>query len=163
MKKPTEQLDERSKRILRELVSTYSLTGQPVGSRTLSKRGKMGLSPATIRNVLADLEEGGYITQPHRSAGRVPTDKGYRFYVNHLIRGQRLNDSQKEMINNSMPSQVLNFPELLLLTTELLSRLTHNIALAVAPDLEKMILENVDFIPISERRILAILITKGNV
>jgi heat-inducible transcriptional repressor len=163
MKKPSEQLDERSKRILRELVSSYCITGHPVGSRTLSKRGKMGLSPATIRNVLADLEEAGYITQPHRSAGRVPTDKGYRFYVNHLIKGPGLNESQKELINNSMPAQVLQFPELLLLTTELLSRLTHNIALAVAPDLEKMTLEHADFIPISERRVLAIMITKGNV
>ncbi|HEY7160201.1 MAG TPA: HrcA family transcriptional regulator, partial [Acidobacteriota bacterium] len=86
MKRYEEQLDERSKRILKELVSLYCETGEPVGSRTLSKQTKLGLSPATIRNVLADLEQLGYISQPHTSAGRVPTDQGYRFYVNHLMR-----------------------------------------------------------------------------
>ena len=163
MKHTPEELDERSKRILRELISIYCFTGEPVGSRTLSRRGKTDLSPATIRNVLADLEEMGYITQPHRSAGRMPTDKGYRFYVSHLLRSHGLNQSQKDFISNSIPSNVSTFQELLLLTTELLSRLSHNIALAVAPDLEKMVLENMDFIPISSSRILAILITRGEV
>jgi heat-inducible transcriptional repressor len=158
-----ERLDERSKKILRELISIYSQTGEPVGSRTLSKKTKMGLSPATIRNVLSDLEEAGYIMQPHTSAGRVPTDKGYRFFVNHLLRNPQLNSLQKEMIENQMVKTSGDFEELLVLTTELLSRLSHSVALAVAPNLEKMILENMDFVSISSRRILAILVTKGGV
>ena len=159
----TDELDDRAKKILRELISLYSQTGEPVGSRTLSKRTKLGLSPATIRNVLSDLEECGYIMQPHTSAGRVPTDKGYRFFVNHLLRHPQLNPVQKEMIENLIAKTPGHFEELLVLTTELLSRLTHNVALAMAPNLDKMILENMDFVAITPTRILAILVTKGGV
>jgi len=158
-----ETLDERSKKILRELISHYCQTGEPVGSRTLSRKGKMTLSPATIRNVLADLEELGYIMQPHTSAGRVPTDKGYRFYVNYLVRNHELNSNQKELINARIRTSQGNLENLLLLTTELLAQLSHNIALAVAPDLEKMILEGIEFVPVSPKRVLAILITRGGV
>jgi len=158
-----EPLDERSKKILRELISRYCMTGEPVGSRTLSKSTKMNLSAATIRNVLADLEEMGYIRQPHTSAGRVPTDKGYRFYVNHLIRSHSINSLQRELIQDNLIASAGSFEELLTLTTALLSRLSHNIALAVAPDLDKMTLENMDFMIINRTRILAILITKGGV
>lgn len=161
---PTEdRLDERSKKILRELISRYCMTGEPVGSRTLSKRMKMDLSAATIRNVLSDLEDLGYIRQPHTSAGRVPTDKGYRFYVNHLLRSQGINPLQRQIIQKNLAASGGSFEELLNLTTVLLARLTHNIALAVAPDLDKMLLENLDFMLINSNRILAILITKGGV
>ena len=158
-----DRLDERSKRILRELIAQYCLTGEPVGSRTLSKKGKSGLSPATIRNVLADLEEAGYIMQPHTSAGRIPTDKGYRFYVNHLVRNQSLNNVQKELIENRILNGTGDFEDLLIITTELLARLSHNVALAMAPNLERMTLENMDFVLIGSHRILAILVTKGGV
>ena len=161
--KHTDELDERSKKILRELISIYSQTGEPVGSRTLSRRTKLSLSPATIRNVLSDLEDSGYITQPHTSAGRVPTDKGYRFFVNNLLRHPQLNSSQKEMIENHISKNSGNFEELLMLTTEILSRLSHTVALAVAPSMEKMALENMDFVAITPTRILAILVTKGGV
>jgi heat-inducible transcriptional repressor len=163
MKHTDDQLDERSKKILRELISFYCMTGEPVGSRTLSKKAKMSLSPATIRNVLADLEESGYIRQPHTSAGRVPTDKGYRFYVNHLLRTQGINTLQKEAIESHLLKSEGNFEDLLLLTTNLLARLSHNIALAVKPDLQKMVLENMDFMLVNNKRILAILITRGGV
>lgn len=161
MKHRDEHLDERSKKILRELISHYCWTGEPVGSRTLSRRAKMGLSPATIRNVLADLEELGYIEQPHTSAGRVPTDKGYRFYVTHLMRSQGLNPSQKEMIESQMQNTAGSLQDILTLTISLLSTLSHNVALAVTPNLDKLYLENIDFVPITGKRILAILITRG--
>jgi heat-inducible transcriptional repressor len=157
-----EALDERSKKILRELVSLYCVTGEPVGSRTLSKKGKMGLSPATIRNVLSDLETLGYITQPHTSAGRIPTDKGYRFFVNHLLKSHELNIGQKEWIENMIPAEG-DFEKILLLTTGLLSSLSHHIALAVSPKVDRMILQNIDFIRVSDQRVLAITITKGGV
>lgn len=163
MKQRDEQLDERSKRILRELVALYCTTGEPVGSRTLSRRGKFDLSPATIRNVLADLEDMGYIEQPHTSAGRVPTDKGYRFYVNHLLRNQELNSAQKELIENRIRENSGSFEGLLDLTTTLLATLSHQIALAVPPNLHRLVLENIDFVPINDRRVLAILITQGGV
>lgn len=161
MKHRDEQLDERGKKILRELITHYCWTGEPVGSRTLSRRGQMGLSPATIRNVLADLEDLGYIIQPHTSAGRVPTDKGYRFYVNYLMRNQALNSAQKEMIESQMQKTAGSLQDVLLLTTGLLSTLSHNIALAVTPNLDKLYLDNIDFVPITKTRILAILITRG--
>jgi heat-inducible transcriptional repressor len=163
MAKRQEQLDDRGMRILRELISHYCLTGEPVGSRTLSRKTRMRLSPATIRNVLSDLEEMGYIMQPHTSAGRIPTDKGYRFYVNHLLKNCPLNDRQKEMIEDSIHHSAGNFSDLLLLTTELLSRLSHNVAMAVVPDLNKMKLENIEFVKISSKKILAIIVTKGGV
>jgi heat-inducible transcriptional repressor len=158
-----EALDERSKKILRELISHYCLTGEPVGSRTLSKKSKMNLSPATVRNVLADLEEMEYIAQPHTSAGRVPTDKGYRFYVNNLLKNHQLNPSQKEWIQDKFEGKSGNFQDLLLVTTHLLAHLSHNIALVSTPNLEKLILENIEFVQMNNRRILAILITKGGV
>jgi heat-inducible transcriptional repressor len=163
MKRYEEQLDERSKRILKELVSLYCLTGEPVGSRTLSKKTKLGLSPATIRNVLADLEQMGYISQPHTSAGRVPTDQGYRFYVNHLMRNYDLNSSQKEMIESQIQRRSGDLQNLLLLTTELMSHLSHSIALAVTPNLEKLVLENIEFVQINSCRVLTIVITRGGV
>lgn len=150
-------------RILRELIGQYCMTGEPVGSRTLSRKTRMGLSPATIRNVLSDLEEWGYIMQPHTSAGRIPTDKGYRFYVNHLLKNHSLNERQKEMIEDSIGQSAGNFRDLLLLTTELLSRLSHNVAMAVAPDMNKMKLENIEFVKINSKRILAIIVTGGGV
>lgn len=158
-----EALDDRSKKILRELISLYCITGEPVGSRTLSKKAKMELSPASIRNVLSDLEAMGYITQPHTSAGRIPTDKGYRFFVNNLLKNHELNPGQKEWIENMIQPSSGDFEKILLLTTELLSSLSHHIALAVAPNLDRMILQNIDFIRVSDQRILAITITKGGV
>ena len=85
-----EGLSERKMQILRTLIDDYIKTAQPVGSRTISRKNELGLSSATIRNEMADLEEMGYISQPHTSAGRVPSDKGYRFYVDHLMQVQAL-------------------------------------------------------------------------
>jgi heat-inducible transcriptional repressor len=150
-------------RILRELISEYCRTGEPVGSRTLAHLTKLGLSPATVRNALADLEESGYIAQPHTSAGRIPTDKGYRFYVNHLLRSQAINVKHRELIENQIQETGGNFQDLLLLTTELLARFSHNVALAVGPDQEKMTLENIEFVKISSKKILAIVVTQGGV
>jgi heat-inducible transcriptional repressor len=105
----------------------------------------------------------GYISQPHTSAGRVPTDKGYRFYVNHLIKNQSLNSSLKDLIQTQFENRSGDLQDLLLLTTELMSHLSHSIALAVTPNLEKMVLENIDFVKVNSTRVLAILITAGGV
>ena len=84
-KQDENQLDERKTKILKAIIKTYLETGEPVGSRTISKYTDLNLSSATIRNEMSDLEELGYIVQPHTSAGRIPSDQGYRFYVDHLI------------------------------------------------------------------------------
>lgn len=145
------------------MISLYCSTGEPVGSRTLSRKCKMDLSPATIRNVLADLEEMGYIRQPHTSAGRIPTDKGYRFYVNTLMRSHTLNPDEKIQIESAMQDSAGSVQGLMNLTTGLLAHLSHQIALAVAPAVNKLALENIDFVPISSTRVLAVLVIRGGV
>lgn len=123
----------------------------------------MELSPATIRNVLSDLEEMGYIQQPHTSAGRVPTDKGYRFYVNTLMRNHVLNTGERLMIETAIHESAGNVQGLLNLTTNLLAHLSRQIALAVAPSMDKVVLENIDFVPINSTRVLAVLVIRGGV
>lgn len=95
-------LDPRTQDILRLAVRTFIAFGDPVGSRTLAKLNDQGLSPATIRNIMADLEELGYLFQPHTSAGRVPTDKGYRFYVSTVASGSGLSPAEREMVAGSL-------------------------------------------------------------
>ena len=87
---PDKELDRRNREILRAVIRNYIETGEPVGSRTIAKLYQEGLSPATIRNIMADLEEAGYLAPPHTSAGRVPTDRGYRYYVDSLLAGTEL-------------------------------------------------------------------------
>src|SRR3972149_2977691 len=96
-----EELIEREKNILRSVVHQFILTATPVGSRNITKKYEMGISPATVRNIMADLEESGYINHPHTSAGRVPTDKGYRYYVDSLMEVDKLNSKEKGLIENS--------------------------------------------------------------
>jgi heat-inducible transcriptional repressor len=84
------ELDPRAREVLREIVMQHIASGEPIGSRTLAKCGKFDLSPASLRNVMADLEDLGYLAQPHTSAGRIPTDRGYRFFIDHLMRSRTL-------------------------------------------------------------------------
>ena len=91
-------MDHRSREMLALLIKTHIATGEPVGSRTIAKLSSEGLSPATVRNIIADLEEAGYLEQPHTSAGRVPSDKGYRFYVDHILEQTRLSRTDATMI-----------------------------------------------------------------
>src|SRR5512140_2064631 len=103
-----DELNEREKSILRYVVQQFILTALPVGSRNITKRYDIGFSPATVRNIMSDLEESGFIDHPHTSEGRVPTDKGYRFYVDTLMERQNLHSSEIGMINKSLES---NFNE----------------------------------------------------
>src|SRR5205823_7695899 len=94
-----QQLDERARDILKLIIRSYVNSGEPVGSRTLAKSMDWRLSPATIRNIMADLEGEGYLEQPHTSAGRIPSDRGYRFYVNHLADSSKVSKSAERYIN----------------------------------------------------------------
>src|SRR2546426_11822404 len=93
------QLDDRPREILKMIIRSYVTSGEPVGSRTLAKSMDWRLSPATIRNIMADLEEEGYVAQPHTSAGRIPSEKGYRFYVDNLRESGRLNKSSERDVS----------------------------------------------------------------
>ena len=97
-----EDLNDREKTILRSIVQQFILTASPVGSRNITKKFNVGVSPATVRNIMSDLEDSGFINHPHTSAGRIPTDKGYRYYVDALMEIQKLKSSDKGIINKSL-------------------------------------------------------------
>src|SRR6186713_1761575 len=95
-------LDPRAREVLREIVLQHIESGEPIGSRTLSKCSKFQLSPASLRNVMSDLEELGFLAQPHTSAGRVPTDRGYRFFINHLMTSRSLTQRERDSIDDQV-------------------------------------------------------------
>ena len=117
----THEIDERKQKILNAIVRDYQHSAEPVGSRNLSRRYLPDLSPATIRNEMADLEEEGLIIQPHTSAGRIPTDRGYRFYVDRLMKAVHPSHREEEMVKNTFHQRSLNLDEILHRTAKLLS------------------------------------------
>lgn len=130
---PVHELSERKAAVLRAVVEAYVATGEPVGSETVAEQAGLGVSPATIRNELSALEEMGYLGHPHTSAGRVPTDLGYRYFVNGLPGGTRLRGSQQREITDFFAQTVLDLEETLVGAAQLLSRLTQYAGLAVPP------------------------------
>jgi len=158
----TTRLSERSRRILAALVSEYVETGEPVASATLVRRGGFGLSSATVRNVLASLEEQGYVYQPHTSSGRVPTDLGYRCYVNMLMDGRR--PGRSPGIEAQLLAQTGSAPlmdEALTHASHVLSAVSHHIGFAVAPGAEDAAFQRIDFVPLTDTRVLVVVVTKG--
>jgi heat-inducible transcriptional repressor len=133
MAKDQGTLGGRKKAVLSAVVTEYVRTGEPVGSETISERYQLGVSPATIRNEMSALEEMGYLSHPHTSAGRIPTDIGYRHYVDSLPAGGRLREAQRRAIGEFFKLAVLDLEEVLRGTTQLLSRLTQYAGLAVPP------------------------------
>src|SRR3979490_3033978 len=94
-----DDLDSRAREVLREIIMQHVAPGEPISSRSLAKSGRFQLSPASLRNVMADLEDHGYLAHPHTSAGRVPTDRGYRFFIDHLMKSQRLTQHERDAID----------------------------------------------------------------
>jgi len=156
------ELDTRSREILREIIRNFIHSGEPVGSRTISKVNPEGLSAASIRNIMADLEEMGYLMQPHTSAGRVPTDRGYRYYVDSLLTGIELQRSDRERVAEALRRQGA-LPEVLLEISRVISRLTHQVGFVVSPDHTRAVLKHIEFILLGPRRILAILVDRSGV
>src|SRR3982751_4618427 len=97
-----DELDSRAREVLREIIIEHVATGEAISSRSLAKCGRFQLSPASLRNVMADLEDLGYLQQPHTSAGRVPTDRGYRFFIDHLMRSRSLSTREREAIDDQV-------------------------------------------------------------
>lgn len=150
-------IDKRAQLLLKSLVEHYVADGQPVGSRTLSKHSGLDLSPATIRNVMADLEEQGFITSPHTSAGRIPTTQGYRLFVDSLLTIKPLATAQIDDIEGSLKSVQ---PQLLISqASRLLSQLTRFAGVVVAPRRAAPRIRQIEFLKLSERRVLLILVT----
>ncbi|MDQ7817713.1 MAG: heat-inducible transcriptional repressor HrcA [Melioribacteraceae bacterium] len=149
-------LKEREKAILRFIIHQFILTANPVGSRNISKKYDIGLSPASIRNIMADLEELGYLDHPHTSAGRVPTDRGYRFYVDSLMDPPNLGNEFKSMVNVNLSQTPSETEDLLKITSTMLSNLTNQLALVSYPKFEQAVLERIQIVRLSSVRILVV-------
>lgn len=154
------ELSKRERNILKSVIQNYISSGKPVGSRALSKERKNSMSPATIRNIMADLEEAGYLVQPHTSAGRVPTDKGYRFYVDNLIESSRLDSSDQELINGKIftPNSHDNVMELI---SQAISQATNNVGFVISPSLGHSLLKHIEFIQLGDSKILVIIVSQS--
>src|SRR6478609_2481858 len=153
-------IGEREREILTAIVETFIATGEPVGSRTLARANREGLSPATIRNVMADLSDAGLLEQPHTSAGRVPTTEAYRYYVEQLTGKARLSDEDENIIQGSLHG-ISDVQEFMERTSHVLSLISHNVGVAVAIGGPKNALEHVYFSRLSDQKVLAVLVTRS--
>src|SRR6476619_4434846 len=155
-------LDPRAQHLLKSLIERYIADGQPVGSRVLSRQSGLELSPATIRNVMADLEEMGFVASPHTSAGRVPTPKGYRFFVDTLLTVTPMQEVDRKQLAEQLtpddPHRVVAA------ASQVLSDLTHFAGIVVAPRRRGAVLRHMEFFALSEKRVLLIMVaTDGEV
>ena len=153
-----ETLNERAQRLLRVLVESYIRDGQPVGSRTLSRDSGLNLSSATIRNVVADLEELGFVASPHTSAGRVPTDKGYRFFVDTLLRVQPLENGAVTEIRRQLDSGHDSSKALVAAASQLLSSVTQLAGVVTLPSTQQASVTQIEFVTLSDNRLLTVLV-----
>ena len=152
-------LDERKAAVLRAIVSHYVRSGEPVGSRTLVERFRLGVSPATVRNDMGALEDAGFIYQPHTSAGRIPTDAGYRFFVDVWGRNSRLPHGDAELVQSFFGEPRWELEESLRRTAALLSSLTHHAAVVFAPALDRSIVRHVELLRLAGDRAMVLLVT----
>jgi heat-inducible transcriptional repressor len=158
-----EILTDREIEILESIVQHFVITGDPVGSRTLSKRGKRKLSPASIRNVMADLEDKGFLDHPHTSAGRVPTTKGYRHYVDNLIDLVELSEEEKVIIKKNIGQFSGDIDFVLEKTLQVLARISNLLGVVLTPKFDEGTLEKIDIIQASSEKLLVILSIKDGI
>jgi len=154
---PDAELDARSREVLREIIVQHIQSGEPIGSRTLAKSSRFQLSPASLRNVMADLEDAGYLQQPHTSAGRIPTDRGYRFFINHLMTSRSLSLREREAIDEQV-SHASEIDEVLHLAGSLLSRMSDQVGVVFMPTLLQFTIRSIDFILVAENKIMCVLV-----
>lgn len=154
------ELDERKEKILKAIIQTYLETGEPVGSRTISKYSDLNLSSATIRNEMSDLEELGYIIQPHTSAGRIPSDKGYRFYVDQIIQEK---DSQVSQMQELMIQRVDRVELLLKQLAQILASNTNYATLISGPQIHQTKLKFIQLSRVEAHKLLIVVVVEGNI
>lgn len=160
-KESMSNLDSRSRAILKEIIRVHVDTGKPVSSRTLFKSHRFNLSPASIRNIMADLTDDGYLAQPHTSAGRVPTDRAYRVYIDELIRHRRVNDGVREQVDSDLASAG---PDgLFQMASRLLSRLSGEVGFVVAPDSLHTVLKSLRFLSVAPGKVLVVQVNEPDV
>src|SRR5215211_5996654 len=151
-------LDDRKLEVLRAIVEDYVATQEPVGSKTLVERHHLGVSPATVRNDMAALEDEGYIRQPHTSAGRVPTDRGYRLFVDKLSRVKPLSPAERRAIEQFLVGAV-DLDDVVQRSVRLLAQLTRQVAVVQYPSLSRSSVRHLELVPLSTTRLLLVMIT----
>ncbi|MFA7692284.1 MAG: heat-inducible transcriptional repressor HrcA [Candidatus Hydrogenedentales bacterium] len=157
-------LNDREREILNAVVNSYITTAEPVGSRTIVRRFGLDLSAATVRNVMADLEELGFLQQVHTSSGRVPTDLGYRYYVDHLMQIQRLSLQERRRIENEFQNKLDDVNSVLRHTSHLLALLTHQAGIVEIPSADRALVQRFELVPVSENRLAVLMVdTLGTV
>lgn len=155
------ELSPRSRQILEAIVEDYIATAEPVGSSTVARRHAMTLSAATVRNVMANLEEMGLLTSPHTSAGRIPTEKAYRFYVDSLVALRQVTREEKQMIIRRCRQAGAGLSDILKETSRTLSSLSNYIGIVVAPSFISDVFRHIEFLHLGTRRVLAILVSSN--
>jgi heat-inducible transcriptional repressor len=151
-------LSARDREILRDIIVNYILDAEPVSSRSVAKRGRLGLSAATIRNVMADLEESGYLAQPHTSAGRVPTRAAYHLFIESLMQARKVSARDRRYIGEHLAGTT-DTEQLAGVTSHLLSELSHQVGIVVIPALGETALKAIDFVPLSGRKVLCVVVS----
>lgn len=157
-----QELDLRKKIILKAIVDDYVSTAEPVGSRTIAKKYDMGLSPATIRNEMADLEDMGYLIQPHTSSGRVPSDKGYRTYVNELLNTDIKTVTNLVSMQSYLEKKIDEFRELIHVASEMLSEITKYTAVSVVSAVDELRVKAIQLAPLEKSRVLVVVVMSND-
>jgi heat-inducible transcriptional repressor len=155
-----DNLSEREKLILQSLIDYYVATAEPVGSRVVAQKFSLGISPATIRNTMQDLEEMGLVTQPHTSAGRIPTDKGYRVYVDSVMGREALSSVEEEQIRREIHPDYAAVEDILEQTSRVLAAVSKQLGVTISPRFDKGVLTRIDLIPVADKKILVVLAVK---
>lgn len=158
-------LDDRKLRVLHAIINSYVLKAEPVGSRTISKQYDLGVSSATIRNEMSDLEELGYLNKPHTSAGRIPSDKAYRLYVDQLLKleKRRMDMKKKQRIKEALIEESQEIDQLIRNSAKIISAITNYTSLAISPQLKESRLKHIQLIPIGGAEILVILVNESGI
>ena len=158
MANPEHPLTEREELILQAVVHSYITSADPVGSRAIVKRFGLDISPATVRNVMADLEDAGFLQQLHTSSGRVPTEKGYRYYVDYLMRVQELTETERSRIETEFERKLQDADSVLKQTTQLLALTSHHASIVEAPNRHATELRRIELMPLESNRLCALLV-----
>jgi len=159
--KSAEGLTKREQQVLEAVIHSYVETAEPAGSRTIAKRFNLGISAATIRNTMSDLEDKGYLFHPHTSAGRIPTDLAYRVYVDGLMMRPNLTDEEQHLLRRELHEQRYAIEDILQKAAQVLGVLTQELGVAVAPSLDAAVLERLELMPATDGRLLMVLLLRG--
>ncbi len=156
-------LDDRKLKILQAIIQSYITSAEPIGSRTISKNFDLGVSSATIRNEMSDLEELGYLVQPHTSAGRIPSDKAYRLYVNRLLQSGNLDFILRHDLKSKLIKEIGEVDQLIYNAAKILSKVTNYTSLAIAPQIRKSKLKHIQLVPIDDTKMLVVIVTNSGI